>query len=516
MITQAILLSCLLLAASDGAAEEPSYMNTTQIEFPLNIAKERRHEIRDVVLYVSRDEDRPLHWERANSIPLDKTNFKYEAPGDGVYWFVIQTVWKNGKLDPPKIENVQTGLKVVVDLTRPLISLQAERSGDRIVGRWDIVERNPEPETLRLEYQTLEMAQSKQWYPVGVQPAPRGTFEIPNAPPSPVKVRMVLKDKADNVGMKEVPVPGVIQPASNTGSPSGPVPGPTWPGSNLAQKPPAPQPPGGPGGLAPPPPAEPPAPLAVNSSPSPPSQAIPSSPVSSTVTSSGASPAGAAPPFFIVNRPVVKLDFTIKSCGPSGLGTADIYLTSDEGATWRKTQANEPLLGVPAESAVLGPVQAAVMVKIPQQDTVFGIYVDAKNKVGVGRPPGPGTVPQMRVEMDAAAPEAELRLPTLDPNRENVLVFRWTANDKNLDKFPISLEYAEKLEGPWKPIGPPALPNTGRYDWEVTSDVPGLVYLKLTVRDRAGNRCEAVTQKPVVVDPTPPKIGDVHLAPFGQ
>ena len=62
--------------------------------------------------------------------------------------------------------------------------------------------------------------------------------------------------------------------------------------------------------------------------------------------------------------------------------------------------------------------------------------------------------------------------------------------------------------GPWDYIGEPQLPNTGAqlpnttgsYEWRVPKNVPVRVYLRLTVRDAAGNVSVAQTNAPQLVD----------------
>ncbi len=171
---------------------------------------------------------------------------------------------------------------------------------------------------------------------------------------------------------------------------------------------------------------------------------------------------------------------------------------------------SEPL-SLPADDAVKGrPTRAKVTVKIPQPEVTWGVYLVAKNKRGLCLPgPQHGTVPQLRVELDNRVPEAMLYLPS--PGREEGLLLRWTAQDKHLESEPITWEYGETYSGPWKLIGPGPLPNTGRFEWCPTSEVPDQVYLRLTVRDRAGNVAVAVTPKPVLIDRTVPIIGHPRM-----
>jgi hypothetical protein len=160
-----------------------------------------------------------------------------------------------------------------------------------------------------------------------------------------------------------------------------------------------------------------------------------------------------------------------------------------------------------------GPQSGYVIVSLPRAEVVYGLYLVIKNGAGLGKPgPRLGESPQLRVEVDTKSPEAELLVPQPDPSREGFLIMSWRATDKNLDNNPVTLEWAATKQGPWKCIGSPTLPNTGRYVWQVPYDIPGKVFLRLTVRDMAGNTAVAETPDPVVVDVVTPSLSNLKLS----
>jgi hypothetical protein len=73
------------------------------------------------------------------------------------------------------------------------------------------------------------------------------------------------------------------------------------------------------------------------------------------------------------------------------------------------------------------------------------------------------------------------------------------------------------VEGPWEPISG-WIENTGRFDWTVSSLAPRRVYLRLEVRDAAGNVTSSVTDQPLLIDTTPPtaRILEVETAGSAQ
>ncbi|HEY1338847.1 MAG TPA: hypothetical protein VGF59_15130 [Bryobacteraceae bacterium] len=238
-------------------------------------------------------------------------------------------------------------------------------------------------------------------------------------------------------------------------------------------------------------------------------------------------PHGALPPLKIVNKREVRLDFEVVKVGPSGLGGADVYVTLNDGASWNKLP-KEPPLNWPdgANTHGPGPVRGSVSVQLPNEKVIYGFIVAVKSKAGLARPaPKAGEPPQVRVELDTSAPKAQLFSPIPDPNQANSLLLSWSAAGRNLANNPITLEWAERKEGPWTVIGKQlpnksatgALPSeaTGSYVWQLSERMPPRVYLKLTVRDNAGNIAIAQADKPVLIDLSVPETRNIVVAPSG-
>src|SRR5262245_48206091 len=92
-----------------------------------------------------------------------------------------------------------------------------------------------------------------------------------------------------------------------------------------------------------------------------------------------------------------------------------------------------------------------------------------------------------------------------------MLNIQWKASDKNLASQPITISYAEKANGPWRPIGS-NLDNSGQYQWPLRVGSPATMYVRVEAKDLAGNVGIAQTPTPVQVDITRPtaKIVDVE------
>ena len=136
-----------------------------------------------------------------------------------------------------------------------------------------------------------------------------------------------------------------------------------------------------------------------------------------------------------------------------------------------------------------------------------------KSGAGLGKPPPQNgiDVPQVRIEVDTTAPKADLFEPRPHPTRRDSLVLTWNATDNKLGPTPITLQWAERPDGDWQTIGGGELQNTGEYVWQVPANVPPHVYLRLLVRDLAGNESVAQTAQPVLVDLNEPEVKPLQI-----
>ena len=211
-----------------------------------------------------------------------------------------------------------------------------------------------------------------------------------------------------------------------------------------------------------------------------------------------------------MNRPEVVLKYELAKVGKSGIGSVDLWLTQDDGQTWTR-YADDP--------DAKGSTQNSVNQRTVELDGpgVYGFILVVKSRAGLGKaPPKAGDVPDIRVEVDTTPPLAQLFAPSpdTDQQRPNALVLKWVAKDDNLHPNPIVLEWAEQREGPWNNIAGP-IPNVGRYSWQLPDRLPVAVYMRLRVRDLAGNESVAVTPEPQLVDLSEPegKLIDVTVTP---
>jgi hypothetical protein len=197
-------------------------------------------------------------------------------------------------------------------------------------------------------------------------------------------------------------------------------------------------------------------------------------------------PSGPLPPLTITNSTEVTLNYEVTGAGPSGVGSVELYITQDDGLTWQRF-ADDPRCKPP------------MTVNLPGEG-IYGLRLVVGSRAGLGRrAPRNGDVPQMRVQVDMTAPTAKLMYPQADAHRRDVLYLSWTASDPNPAPNPVTLLWSERQDGQWHTIAD-QLTNSGRYTWQLTQDLPVKVYLRILVRDAAGNVAVDELPQPVLVD----------------
>jgi hypothetical protein len=195
----------------------------------------------------------------------------------------------------------------------------------------------------------------------------------------------------------------------------------------------------------------------------------------------------------IVNSKRISINFELKDVGKSGIATLELWYTRNEGRKWQKyDERSDP--------------QSPYVVEVSEEG-LYGFTLVARNKAGGGEPPPKvGDPPQIWVEVDLTKPVVHLQDVLVGRGAEmGTLTITYTAGDKNLARRPITLSYAEKLEGPWVPIAANE-ENTGRYVWRMPESVPYQFHVRVEAADKAGNTGSAETSKPVIVDLSQPKV----------
>lgn len=504
---------------------EPVYSNQRQQRITFNIPENRRGDLKELLLFASWDQGR--NWQQVAAVPPDRDAFIFSAPNDGSYWLRSAAVTRQGKQEPENLYVGPPDQKLIIDTLKPLIKLRTlERQGEEVMVAWELQEENPDWTSFRVEYQE-KGANALLWTPVSATAGLTGQTRFRPTTSAPINVRVKMRDLANNESYAQGDLAGAIvaakQPAPmdmpgftnkpnepgllQTGGTKDPellippvIPGKDAPAKNLTPPPlhdikkeNNPNPPLLPGNASVPTPPENFKPIATTDN----TQNIPPAidPAKTILAQSTRKP---LPPLQYVNNPEVVVEYELNRVGPSGLGSVELWWTQDDGKSWTWYGTDDKFEGAKPTS------RHQRTIELPG-DGVFGFYLVVKSRAGLGKsPPRPGDLPEMRVEVDTVPPIASLLPTAIDPSRPNSMVFSWLAKDANLTPNPITLEWSEKREGPWKTIAA-NLPNTGRYSWQLPDNAPVEAYIRLRVRDLAGNESVATTPSPQALDLSEPE-----------
>ena len=186
------------------------------------------------------------------------------------------------------------------------------------------------------------------------------------------------------------------------------------------------------------------------------------------------------------------MDYDITAVGPEGVAEVQLWATADGGSSWRMWGTDDDL-------------QSPFEV-VAEQEGVFGFHVVVVGGNGlVGRRPRSGDLPDIWVGVDTTAPTARLTGAVYGEGPHiGKLFIRWEADDLNLGERPVTLQFAENAEGPWTVIAS-GLPNSGEYGWPADPRLPDRVFLRLEVRDAAGNAAVDQLTEPVELEGLAPK-----------
>jgi hypothetical protein len=222
--------------------------------------------------------------------------------------------------------------------------------------------------------------------------------------------------------------------------------------------------------------------------------------------SQGAASPGGLPPGerpLMTNTRRFQLEYGIESIGPSGVRRVELWQTRDGGRTWEAVGVDDdnrsPILVEPTGEGIFG----------------YRIVVESGNGL-TGRRPQPGDLAEIWIGVDWTKPAAELTSAIYGSGSQaGELEIHWEATDNRLGERCVSLKFSDAPGGSWSTIAS-ALPNTGVYRWRVDGRVPAEIYLRLEVRDEAGNLAVHELERPIPNDGLVPRGTIRGLKPIEQ
>lgn len=194
----------------------------------------------------------------------------------------------------------------------------------------------------------------------------------------------------------------------------------------------------------------------------------------------------------LTNSRRFSLDYDVESVGPEGVSAVELWGTSDGGRTWAKWGADPDRVS-PFDVEVNG-------------EAIYGFRIVIVGKSGLATSaPKADDAADIWVGIDTTRPQSRLTGAAYGQGEAaGKLDIRWEAGDANLGPRPITLAIGDRPDGPFAPIAA-GLPNTGQYFWEFDPRSPRQIYLRLEVRDEAGNVAIDQLTEPIRVEGLEPK-----------
>jgi hypothetical protein len=166
-----------------------------------------------------------------------------------------------------------------------------------------------------------------------------------------------------------------------------------------------------------------------------------------------------------------RISFNYEVHDGSGKAAVAVWCTQDL-KSWKKVETQKH--------------SATACIVAVKEDGLYGFILRANSDDPQDRPVT-GDLPQVWVAVDTTRPVVKMLGTEMDESAKSpTLVLRWSAQDRNFGPRPMTLCYAEKLEGPWTTLAA-NVENTGHYEWVLPPLAPVGVYLRIQATDLMGN-----------------------------
>jgi hypothetical protein len=176
----------------------------------------------------------------------------------------------------------------------------------------------------------------------------------------------------------------------------------------------------------------------------------------------------------LLNSKHITFHYEVKDPASSGVSGLELWGTTDM-RSWKKFD-------------IVTRTPSSLVVDVKDEGLYgFTMIARGKGELTKNQPPQAGEPPQVWVAVDLTKPVVQLLGAELNIMAQTpALVIRWSAKDQHFGPRPITLLYAERLEGPWSPVAA-NVENSGRYDWIMPSCVPANVFVRVQATDMMGN-----------------------------
>ncbi len=500
----------------------PELVRTRQqvfaIPFQLPVAHDADAAPRRVVMSVSKDLG--ITWEPAGEVTPAAGLFTYRAEMDGEYWFRIRTIDAQGRMRG----GVGPDMRVLVDAAGPRIAARVWKGTDgEIICRYAATDDSLQVEELRVEYRT---GSEPNWKPLAAEgilsresPAHMVGEDIwwAGEKVESLTVRITIADRAGNQTVRQFTLdptdPRVdqallarelgISPLPSSGIPPGSVTGMAepslasaasasaadvrWPAETAA---------GWPAGSQSVSDVVPDASASgrvnrfvsrdpITTAGLPRESAEES--LATAAASGGQTPQYRGRPLRLSTSRRFAWDYEIQRRDADDQPVqVELWSTRDGGITWQRA-------GIDTDGV------SPIDVSLPAAGLYgFRLEITADDAHAAVAPPS-GTPPETWVAVDDLPPEVDLEaVATGGPNGGMGIEIHYTTRDELLAPGSVKISFSPHAAGPWSTIAS-GLDVEGSHRWQPDRAAPPRAFIRVEVRDVAGNTGHAVTPEPVTV-----------------
>jgi hypothetical protein len=164
----------------------------------------------------------------------------------------------------------------------------------------------------------------------------------------------------------------------------------------------------------------------------------------------------------------------------------ELWSTRDGGITWQRA-------GIDTDGV------SPIDVSLPAAG-LYGFRLEiTADAVNAEMAPPSGTPPETWVAVDDVPPEVDLEaVATRGPNGGTSIEIHYTTRDELLALGSVKISFSPHAAGPWSTIAS-GLDVEGSHRWQPDRAAPPRAFIRVEVRDVAGNTGHAVTPEPVTV-----------------
>ena len=170
-----------------------TYVNNVAVRLPIEIENAQRAKLQGLVLYVK---DNPQGaWQKIEQGPPQQTEFVFQAPREGEYWFRIVAIDTQGRSHPSDLNNLQDVVVVVIDTTPPAVDVRfVGVTNEGTTVQCECRDANLDPLQTRFFFQT----QDQVWRPLDPMPGRSSVYCIPRQAMLTNQIKVTAADLAHN------------------------------------------------------------------------------------------------------------------------------------------------------------------------------------------------------------------------------------------------------------------------------------------------------------------------------